>query len=471
MSLKIYNSLSRKAETFKPEKPELITMYTCGPTVYDFAHIGNWRTYVLSDIVNRVLKFNNYKVKFVMNLTDVGHLTGDNLGDTDMGEDRLEAAAEKEGRSARDVANYYIDDFLKNYDKINLLKPSKFTRATEYIQEQIELVKDLEKKGFTYRTSDGVYFDTSKYKKYGQLSGRTEESVQEEAREGAEEGARLEPNPEKKNPADFALWRFSPPDKIRWQEWESPWGVGFPGWHIECSAMSIKELGVPIDIHIGAEDLKMTHHQNEIAQSESVTGETFVNYWIHGAFLLVDGGRMGKSLGNAYTIADVEARSFDPIALRYFYMTAHYRTPLNFTWEALQNVQNSLKKLYDIVGSYREEKDAPLEDEYMEKFMEAINDDFNMPKAIAVLWELLKADLDESVKIKNLLEFDEVLGLNIENYIGFDIPQKVLDLVKIRQEYRRSGIWDKADSVRRQIADLGYLVEDTEDGYKLRRKL
>jgi cysteinyl-tRNA synthetase len=463
MSIKIHNSFTQKQEEFKPVNPELVTMYTCGPTVYDFAHIGNWRTYVLSDVVQRVLKFNNYKVRSVMNLTDVGHLTGDNLGDADTGEDRLEAAAEKEGRSARDIANFYIEDFLKGYDKLNLQRPAKFTRATEYIQDQIDMIRELEKKGFTYRISDGVYFDTSKYKNYGQLSGLTDESVQE--------GARVEPNPEKKNPTDFALWRYSPPDKIRWQEWESPWGVGFPGWHIECSAMSIKELGIPLDLHIGAEDLKMIHHQNEIAQSESVTGEKFVNYWVHGAFLLVDGGKMGKSLGNAYTLADVEARSFNPIALRYFYMTAHYKTPLNFTWEALQNVQNSLKKLYDIVGSYKEEKDAPLNEEYMDKFMQAINDDFNMPKAVAVLWELLKADIDEAVKIKNLLEYDEVLGLNIENYIGFDIPQQVLDLVKIRQEYRKSGIYDKADVVRRQISDLGYVVEDTNDSYKLKRKI
>ena len=231
MSLKLYNSLSRKVEEFKPLNPELVTMYACGPTVYDFVHLGNFRTYALSDFINRILKFNGYKVRFIMNFTDVGHLTGDNAGDEGIGDDKLEMAAEKEGRSAKDVANFYIDDFLKAYAKLNILKPTKFTRATEYIQQQINLVKELEKKGYTYKTSDGVYFNTGKFRNYGRLSGMTEESVKE--------GARIEHNPEKKHSTDFALWKLSPTDRIRWQEWDSPWGVGFPGWHIECSAMAL----------------------------------------------------------------------------------------------------------------------------------------------------------------------------------------------------------------------------------------
>jgi cysteinyl-tRNA synthetase len=346
---------------------------------------------------------------------------------------------------------------------LNLFRPSKFTKATDYIQDQIELILELEKKGFTYKTSDGIYFDTGRYKKYGQLSGLTEDTIRE--------GARVEPNPEKKHSTDFALWKFSPTDRIRWQEWDSPWGVGFPGWHIECSAMSLKELGNTIDLHLGGEDLKMIHHQNEIAQSECATGEKFVQYWMHGSFLQIYGGRMGKSLGNAYTVPDIEAKSFDPVSLRYFYMTAHYRSPLNFTWEALQNVQNSLKRLYDIIGGYKEDGNAPLDEEYMAKFMEAVNDDINMPKAVAVLWELLKAEIREDVKIKTLLKFDEVLGLDMENYVGFEIPQQVHNLVKIRQEYRKSGIWDKADLVRKQISELGYVVEDLDNGYKVKRKI
>ena len=462
MSLRFYNSLSKKVEEFKPLNPELVTMYTCGPTVYDFSHIGNYRTYTLADFVNRVLKFNGYKVKYVMNITDVGHLSGDNLGDADTGDDRLETAAEKEGKSARDIANYYLEDFLKAYGKLNLLKPAKFTRATDYIQEQINLVKDLENKGFTYKTSDGIYFNTSKFRNYGKLSGLTDESILE--------GARVEPNPEKKNPSDFALWKFSPHDKIRWQEWDSPWGIGFPGWHIECSAMSMNELGETIDIHLGAEDLRMIHHQNEIAQSECSTGREFVKYWIHGAFLQVNSGKMSKSAGTGYTISDVTAKGFDPIALRYLYMTAHYRSPLNFTWEALQNVQNSLKKLYDIVGSYKEDHDAKVNGEYLQRFTDAVNDDINMPKAVAVLWELLKSDVAEESKVKTLLKYDEVLGLNIENCVGFEVPEHILNLAKVRQEYRKAGIWDKADTARKQISELGYVVEDLNGTFKIKRK-
>ncbi len=463
MSLRLYNSLSRKVEDFKPLNPDLVTMYTCGPTVYDYVHIGNFRTYTLSDFVHRILKYNGYKVRYVMNITDVGHLTGDNTGDADLGDDRLEAAAEKEGRSARDIANFYIDDFMKAYNRLNLLKPTKFTRATDYIQQQIDLIKELEKKGYTYKTSDGIYFNTGKFRNYGKLSGMTEEAVLE--------GARVEPNPEKKHPTDFALWKFSPQDKIRWQEWDSPWGVGFPGWHLECSAMSMNELGETIDIHLGGEDLKMIHHQNEIAQSESATGSEFVRYWVHGAFLQVDGGRMSKSEGTGYTVSDIQTKGYDPVVLRYFYMTAHYRTPLNFTWEALTNVQNSLKKLYDIVGSYKEEPSAKADEQYLQKFQEALNEDINMPRAVAVLWELLKSDVSEGSKIKTLLKFDEVLALNIENFVGFEVPQHILNLAKIRSEYRKAGIWDKADLVRREISDLGYLVEDTNSGFKVKRKI
>lgn len=463
MSLKLYNSLSKKVEEFKPLDPEQVTMYSCGPTVYDYVQLGNFRTFSLGDFTTRILKFNGYKVKYIMNFTDVGHLTGDNAGDADTGEDRLEMAAEKEGRSARDIASFYIEDFLKSYVKLNLTKPTKFTRATDYIQEQINLIKELEKKGFTYKTSDGIYFNTGKFRNYGHLSGMTEESIRE--------GARVEPNPEKKHPMDFALWKFSPQDKIRWQEWDSPWGIGFPGWHIECSAMSMEELGPTIDLHLGGEDLKMIHHQNEIAQSEAATGQEFVCYWLHGAFLQVDGGRMSKSEGTGYTLSDVISRGFDPLAVRYMFMTAHYRTPLNFTWEGLQNVQNSLKKLYDIIGSYKEDSEAELNEDYMNKFTEAINDDLNMPKAVAVLWELLKAELPEDVKIKTLLKYDEVLGLNMENYVGFEVPSQIMSLAKTRQEYRKAGIWDKADFVRKQIAEQGYIVEDTPQGFKVKRKV
>jgi cysteinyl-tRNA synthetase len=464
VQIKLYNSLTKDVEIFKPINPELVTMYLCGPTVYDYVHIGNYRTYTLGDVLHRTLNFNNYKTKYVMNLTDVGHLSGDNTGDADSGEDRLEASAEREGKSAREIADYYIDDFFKGVEKLNFLKPEKYARATEYIDQQIDLIKTLEKNGYTYETTDGVYFDTSKFDEYGELSGIDKEAMKE--------GARVDANAEKLNPTDFALWKFSPKDKKRWQEWDSPWGVGFPGWHLECSAMSMEELGDTIDIHAGGEDLKMIHHPNEIAQSECATGMKFVNYWLHGAFLQVDGGRMGKSLGNAYTMDDIEHKGFEPMALRYFYLTAHYRSTLNFTWEALQGAQNALKKLYDIVGSYKESIEAQPSQRFLMKFNEQINEDLNMPKAMATMWDMLKSDLPEPEKLVTALKMDEVLGFNIVDYIGFEIPQKIVDLATTRSEYRKAGIWDKADIIRKQISEMGYVVEDLPNNkFKVKRKM
>jgi cysteinyl-tRNA synthetase len=464
MAMRIYNSLTKKLEDFRPQNPDLVTMYVCGPTVYNYITIGNYRTYTFSDILARALKFNEYKTKFIMNFTDVGHLTGDTDGDADTGGDRLEEAAVREGRTARDIADYYIKDFLSGYEKLNLTKPDKFTRATDYIDEQIALVRALEKKGFTYRTRDGIYYDTSKFPNYGELSGLTNENIKE--------GARVEINPEKRNPADFAVWKFSKPEDKRWQEWESPWGVGFPGWHLECSAMSLNELGETLDLHLGGEDLKMTHHPNEIAQSEAVTGKKFVKYWMHGAFLMVDGGRMGKSLGNAYTIQDIIDKGYDPLSLRYLFMTAHYRTQQNFTWESLQNAQNSLKKLYDIVSGYKESDTAQPSDRHISNFLSALNEDLNMPEALAVCWDMLKSNLTEPTKLATALKMDKVLGLKLEDAVGYEIPQQVMDLARTRQEYRKNGIWDKADIVRRQIIEQGYAVEDTTDGkFKVKRKI
>lgn len=444
-----------------PKNPDLVTMYTCGPTVYDYATIGNYRTYTLGDLVYRTLLYRKYNVRYVMNLTDVGHLTGDNMGDADFGEDRLEKAAEKEGKSATEIADYYIKDFKKGVRKLNLLNPTKFTRATEYIKEQIRLVKELENKGYTYKTSDGIYYDTSKFEDYGNLSGLTDENVME--------GARVEPNPEKKNPTDFALWKFSPKNSQRWQEWDSPWGKGFPGWHLECSAMCLSELGETVDIHIGGEDLKMIHHQNEIAQSEAATGKKFVKYWMHSSFLQVDGGKMSKSLGNAYTLDDIEKKGYAPLDLRYLYLSAHYRSKLNFTWEALTGAQSALSRLYNLLSGYKE-TDGRLSSEYVFKFEEAILDDLNTPKALAVMWDLIKSSLSEGDKVQTLMQFDEVLGLDMQEYVGYEIPKEVLNLAKTREEYRRSGIWDKADVIRKQIEDKGFVVEDEVNGFKVRKR-
>lgn len=460
--MQLYNSLTKKVEEFKPINPDVVTMYTCGPTVYLYPHIGNYRTFVSSDFVHRTLKYNGYKVKFIMNLTDAGHLTGDNQGDSDAGEDRLELAADREGKSAREIAEFYIQDFMKSYDKLNILRPEKFTRATDYIKEMQELIKVLEAKGFTYRTSDGVYFDTSKVEGYGKLAGTKVDLV--------EEGARVEANPEKKNPTDFALWRVSPQTKMRWQEWDSPWGRGFPGWHIECSAMVLAELGQTIDIHMGGEDHKMIHHPNEIVQSESATGKPLADYWLHSAFLKVDGGRMGKSVGNAYILDDLEAKGFTAMDLRYFYTLAHYRTKLNFTWDALQASASALKKLYDLVEGYDEDSEAPVLPDSISKFDAAINDDVNIPQAIAVMWDMLKGTASEGSKLKTLEKFDEVLGLNIGDHIGYEVPAEIENLAKLRWEYRKQGIWDKADVVRKQIEAQGFVLEDSTNSYKVKRK-
>lgn len=459
MELRLYNSLTKQLEEFKPIKDNEVTLYSCGPTVYYYAHIGNFRSFFLADLVNRVLRANEYNVRFIMNLTDVGHLSDD----ADAGEDKLEKAADKEGKSAKEIADFYIKNFLSDYDKLNLIRPTKFTRATDYISEQIELVRVLERKGYTYKTSDGIYFDTSKFASYGQMSGLTAENEDREAR--------TEENLEKRNQSDFALWKFSPKGERRWQEWDSPWGIGFPGWHIECSAMSMKELGATIDIHTGGEDHKMVHHPNEIAQSECATDHKFVNYWLHSAFMKVDETRMGKSNNNIFTLSDVEAKNFSALSLRYFYMTAHYRTPLNFTWGALQSASNAMKKLFTMIEGYKDDAGATIDQKYMDAFMSALNDDLNTPKALAVVWDMLKDDIAEGSKLKTLQKFDNILGLGLEEHIGLEVPKKVLDLASTRNEYRKAAIWDKADVLRREIESHGYLVEDTPDGYKLKRKV
>jgi len=337
----------------------------------------------------------------------------------------------------------------------------KFTRATEYIPQQIELVETLEKKGYTYKTSDGIYFDTSKFEDYGALSGLRPEKIKE--------GARIPINEEKKNATDFALWKFSPKNSTRWQEWNSPWGKGFPGWHLECSAMCMAELGETVDIHLGGEDLKMIHHQNEIAQSECATDKKFVNYWMHTAFLKVDNGKMGKSLGNAYTLDDIETKGFTPLDLRYFYLSAHYRSTLNFTWDALSASQVALKRLYNILSGYKE-VDGKLSADFIFRFEEALLNDLNMPKAVSVMWDLVKSDLPEGDKVQTLIHFDQVFGLDLQDYVGYEIPQEIIDLAKTRVEYRKNGIWDKADMIRRQIEEKGFVVEDTIQDFKILKK-
>jgi len=501
--MKLFNSLTRQLEDFEPINPPNVGVYTCGPTVYSYVTIGNWRTYFLGDLIVRTLKFKGYKPTYVMNITDVGHLTGDNLGDADIGEDKLEKAAKQEQKTAWDVANFYANDFLEGYRKLNLTQPFSFSRATQHIKEQLAMIKQIEEKGFTYRTSDGIYFDTQKYEAEGNEYGKLSNIDQ------VKEGARVEPNPEKKDPRDFALWKFSypsgrnfdpekdNPSQKRAMEWESPWGLGFPGWHIECSAMSTKYLGDQFDIHIGGEDLRSTHHPNEIAQTEAVTGKKpFVKYWLHGAFLLVNGGRMGKSLGNAYTLHDLEKKEYKPEHLRYFYLTGHYRQPLNFTWENLGSAKKAYEHLLERLAEFgkdvAERKPGKLSEKavsYDSQFTKALENDLQVPQALATLWEMVKSDLPAIEKYQLLISWDEVLGLNLAQatkehgfnytYTGeksgikitsiVELPSEILRHIDDREVARKDRDWETADKMREAIESQGYVVEDTEDGVVVRQ--
>ncbi len=433
-------------------------MYTCGPTVYDFAHIGNLRSYVFADALRRTLEANGYRVKHVMNITDVGHL----VSDADEGEEKIELAARRAGKSAWEIAQYYTEAFLRDSKKLHLREPAKRPRATSHLKEQIELIERLEKRGYTYRTSDGLYFDTSKLPDYGKLTGQRLEEK--------EAGARVEVNPEKRSPWDFALWKFSPKDRKREMEWDSSWGRGFPGWHIECSAMSRKYLGQPFDIHTGGVDLIPVHHTNEVAQSEAAYGLPLARSWMHGEFLLVDDRRMGKSEGNLITIEEVERRGFDPIAYRYFVLGAHYRSKLNFTWEALGAAQSALWNLRDTVRGWP--RRGVRSKTYQEKFLTALNDDLNTPQALAVLWELVKSDASPRTKAGTILWFDRVLGLGLDAYMGrpLEIPREVRTLVASREEARKAKNFSQADEIRKQIEQQGFIVEDTSGGPELRER-
>lgn len=472
--LKLFNSLSRTIEEFKPLNPQKVTMYSCGPTVYDFAHVGNFRSYATSDLLVRVLKYNGLDVKFVMNITDVGHL----VSDDDTGEDKMEKSAKKEGKTAWEVAKFYTEAFVEDYEKLHYIMPERLTKATDHIQEQIALVKRLEEKGFTYIISDGVYFDTAKLEDYGKLStlDKKETGI-----------ARIEENSEKRNARDFALWKFSYPhgrnfdpaldDKAqkRQMEWKSPWGKGFPGWHIECSAMSMKYLGETFDIHTGGIDHISVHHTNEIAQSEAATGKKFVDYWVHTAFMLVSGQKMSKSLGNIYRIYDIEKQGYEPLALRYLYMQTHYRQEMNFTFASLEAAENALKNLYEEAIKFNEPSGRCRE--FEERFFEAVNEDLNMPKALAVVWEMIKSTQPSNAKANSLLKMDEVLGFNIKEFTekikreeGI-IPGNVRQLVEERQSLRKQRQFNAADQLRSKIEKLGYEIEDTKKGIKVKKKI
>ncbi|HVS79963.1 MAG TPA: cysteine--tRNA ligase [Candidatus Paceibacterota bacterium] len=456
MDIRLFNTYSGTKEEFTPLSRGSVGMYHCGPTVYNYAHIGNLRAYVFADTIRRTFEFAGYKVKQVVNITDVGHLTSD----ADTGKDKIEERARTENKSASEIANFYTEAFFKNLKDLNVnTAGTLFPKASEHIKEQIDLIRRLEEKGFTYKTSDGIYFDTAKFKDYGKL-GHVDLA-------GQVEGARVEINSEKRHPTDFALWKFSQPYEKRLQEWESPWGVGFPGWHIECSAMSMKYLGETFDIHTGGIDHIPVHHNNEIAQSVCATGKEFARYWMHSAFVQVRGEKMAKSKNNFLTLDGLAEEGVSPLAYRYWLLTSHYRTPVNFTDEAAENAGTTLEKLKRFIGKAKM-GGAPLP-EWIAKFERLIGDDFDTPGAIALMWKLIRNRSEkEEDKRATVLEFDKVLGLGLaelpQKTVSQRVPKEVKDLLKKRESARAEKDFASSDSLRDEIARLGYRVMDTPDG-------
>jgi len=451
--LKLYNTLTRKKETFKPIKKEEVGMYNCGPTVYWYPHIGNFRTYIFSDVLMRVLAFNGYKVKQVINVTDVGHLTSD----SDSGEDKVEKAAAKEGKNAKEITNFYWNAFKTDMKKLNILEPTIWSKATEHIKEQIALIKKLEEKGYTYKTEDGIYFDTSKFKNYGKMAGLKKENIIA--------GKRVDMK-DKKNNTDFALWKFSEEKGKRQQEWSSQWGVGYPGWNIECSAMSMKYLGEHFDLHTGGEDHIPIHHTNEIAQSEAATGKKFVNYWLHASFLTFKGEKVSKSKGGLYTIQELEDLTYKPLSYRYLCLNSHYRSQMDFSLENLENAQNSYKRLKNIIEGLIDDK--KINKEYLDEFEKAINDDLNMPEALQVLWKLVRDEKAEG-KLETIKKMDEVLGLKLLEKEKIEIPKEIKEIAEERQQARENKNWKKSDELIEKIKSLGWEVADTKDGYAIKK--
>ncbi|MDP2709536.1 MAG: cysteine--tRNA ligase [bacterium] len=459
----IYNTLGRKKEEFKPIKRGAVGLYTCGPTVYNYAHVGNLRAYLFEDILRRVLLYNGYKVKHVMNITDVGHLTGD----MDLGEDKLELGAKREGKTAWQIAEFYTQAFKADIKKLNILEPDIWCKATDYIKEQIELVKILENKGFTYKISDGIYYDTSKFKNYNKLSHLPLEKLKE--------GARVEKNPEKKNPTDFALWKFSPKAAKRQMEWESPWGIGFPGWHLECSAMSLAILKNQLDIHCGGIDHINIHHTNEIAQSEAATGKKFFNFWLHGAFLNIAGGKkMAKSQENFLTLKNALIKQgINPLAFRFAALQTHYRKPMEYSEAGIRAAGNGLEHLYNQVRgvSSIKYKASRANADFKKKFLEAVNNDLNTPRALAVTQKLLKSKLSDREKLATVLDFDKVLGLNLARVLAeVKLPEEIKRLADQRLIARNHKDFLKSDELRAELEKLGYSVEDARGGQRVIKK-
>lgn len=462
----LFNTMAGRKEVFAlrdARKP--VTLYTCGPTVYDYAHIGNFRSFVFADLLKRTLVYNGYAVSHTMNFTDFGHL----VGDGDEGEDKMlvalrRAELEPSRENMRAIATTFIEAYEEDARALHLEPPTQYTRASDYIREQITLIRTLVEKGYTYETSDGIYFDTERFPDYGKLGGIN--------LAGGREGTRIAPNPEKHHPADFVLWKKGE------LGWDSPWGAGFPGWHIECTAMAFATLGKQIDIHTGGIDHIPTHHNGEIAQAEAATGKTpYVRYWLHNAFITIDAKRIGKSEGNAITLRQLKDRGFPALAYRYWLLTGHYRSPMNFTFEALSGAKQALFRLKR-AALEELEGDGAIIPEYEQRFHEAINDDLDTPKAVALVWELLKSEHPAGDKAATLKHFDTVLGLGIFDTadpamraLGVlsmaDLPEDVASLITEREQVRAKKDWDEADALREAINLKGYLVEDTPQGPKV----
>ena len=459
MSIKFYNTLTKTQDEFKPLEGNTVRIYTCGPTVYKDASIGNMKSYIFMDTLRRVLKYNGYELKHAMNITDVGHL----VSDGDDGEDKMVKAAREEKKEPLEIAEYYTKKFLEDFDRLNIDRPEIICKATDHIQEMMNYVQKLLDNGYAYETSTAIYFDVSKLDKYGILSGidlRNQKA-----------GARVEIDEEKRNPYDFALWIKAPENHI--MKWESPWGLSYPGWHIECSAMSNKYLGEVFDIHTGGIDLVPTHHENEIAQSKGCTGKIPAKFWMHCEFLLIDGGKMSKSLNNVYTISDLEAKGYSAMDYRMFNYTSHYRNKLNFTWESLDAAKVALSRLkegYKKHANGTDDVSDAVIAEYKKQFNEAINDDLNMPQAMSVVWEALR-NQNKSKKIAELLlDFDRVLGLKIDKEENIELSDEIKTLVEERKKAREIKDWAKSDEIRDILNEKGYIVKDSKDGMQILKK-
>jgi cysteinyl-tRNA synthetase len=463
MDLFLYDNWHRALRRFEPIQADHVGLYCCGPTVYDYAHIGNLRTYIFEDLLRRTLAFNGYAVRHVVNITDVGHL----VSDADQGEDKMEKGSRRTGESAWALAERYTCAFQADMRALNLLEPTLWCRATDHIAEQIAFIATLEQKGYTYRTSDGVYFDTGRQDDYGYLARQN--------LAGLDAGKRVDAG-EKRLPTDFALWKFSPPDaaKQRQMEWESPWGLGFPGWHIECSAMSAKYLSPWFDIHCGGEDHIAIHHSNEIAQTQACHGTRLANFWLHGYFLQLDSAKMSKAGGDFLTLPSVVAQGYDALAYRYACLTAHYRSQMNFSWDALGAAQTALGRLraaYHGWSAGADPLEARADEPMLERFTAEINQDLNLPRALAVVWELVKGNLPESVKRATMDAFEPVLGLKLSAWRPREeaLPEAILVLAQMRQQARLAKHWAQADTLRAEMVAQGYEVEDTPAGPRVCR--